>query len=89
MDKVKELIALGLSVPSAIRGALESNGLDTVSAFCDKYSLPRGGVSNHLNATVRPTDATITALVAELGGTENDWRELLWQAMRPAHLAAS
>lgn len=89
MDKVKELIGLGLSVPSAIKGALESNGLESVKEFCDKYELPRGSVSNHLNATTRATDQTIAALVAELGGTENAWRELLWQAMRPAHLAAS
>lgn len=85
MDKVKELMARGRTIPEAIKGAL---GM-TVMAFAEKHSIAYGTASNHLNATVRPSDQTIAALVAELGGTENEWRELLWQAMRPAHLAAS
>lgn len=85
MHKVKELMAAGLSITDAIKHSL---GM-TLKEFADKYSLAPASVSNHLNAVVRPTDATIAALVAELGGTENEWRELLWQAMRPAHLAAS
>lgn len=89
MDKVKEFMALGLTIPSAIRAALDANGIKTVTGFCDKYDIPRGSGSNHLAATTIATDQTINALVAELGGTENEWRELLWQAMKPAHLAAS
>jgi hypothetical protein len=89
MDKVKEFMALGLTVPSAIRAALDANGIKTVVAFCDKYGIPRGSGSNHLNATTIATDQTIDALVEELGGTPNEWRELLWQAMKPAHLAAA
>lgn len=85
MDKVKELIEAGATITQAIKIAL---GMP-LSAFADKYELARPSVSNQLNANVRPTDDTVAALVKELGGTENDWRELLWQAMRPAHLAAS
>jgi plasmid maintenance system antidote protein VapI len=91
MDKVKELINEGKSITQAIKLALAMKlGLtQPVTAFADKYQLPRGSVSNHLNATTRPTDDTIAALAAELGGSEEEWRELLWLAMRPAHLAAS
>ncbi|CAN5922614.1 hypothetical protein BH11GEM2_BH11GEM2_37710 [soil metagenome] len=88
MDKVKEvraLVATGRTIPEAIKRVLDM----PVVAFCDKHGIPRGTGSNHLNATVRASDATIAALVAELGGTENEWREMLWKAMRPAHLAVS
>lgn len=85
MDKVKELMAAGLSAPDAIKHAL---GMP-LGKFAEKYGIPAASVSTHVNAIVRPTDATIAALVAELGGTENEWRELLWQAMKPSHLAAS
>lgn len=91
MEKVKELIAEGKSITQAIKLALvmKLGVTQPVTAFADKYSLPRGSVSNHLNATTRAADDTIAALVTELGGTAEEWRELLWQAMRPAHLAAS
>lgn len=88
MDKVKEVRALvdtGRTIPEAIKRVLDM----PVIAFCDKYAIPRGTGSNHLNGTVRASDATIAALVSELGGTPEEWAELLWQAMRPAHLAAS
>ena len=88
MDKVKEVRALvttGRTIPEAIKRVLDM----PVITFCDKYGIPRGTGSNHLNATVRASDATIAALVSELGGTPEEWSELLWQAMRPAHLAAS
>jgi hypothetical protein len=88
MDKVKEvraLVATGRTIPEAIKRVLDM----PVVAFCDKYGIPRGTGSNHLNATVRASEATITALVTELGGSPEEWSELLWEAMRPAHLAAS
>lgn len=82
MDKVKSLIASGARIPIAIREALFSNGL-TVLAFATKYSLPDKAVSNAINGNVRPTDHLIEALVAELGGSADDWRLLLWEAARP------
>jgi hypothetical protein len=84
MEKVKRLIEAGLPIPAAIKAAM---GMP-LSEFADKYALPAGSVTNHVNAIVRASDATIAALVAEFGGTENEWRELLWQAMKPAHLVA-
>ena len=85
MDKVKKLMEAGLSTSAAIKAAL---GMP-LTEFADKYGIARPTVTNHINANVRPSDATINALVEELGATPDEWRELLWQAMRPDHLAAS
>lgn len=85
MDKVKQLIDAGAPVADAIKIAL---GVP-LSEFADKHGIPRSSVANHVNSNVKPSEATIAALVADLGGTPEEWRELLWQAMRPAHLAAS
>lgn len=85
MEKVKQLMSAGLPITAAIKAAIGT----PLSEFADRHNLPRSSVSNHLNGTVRATDDTIAALVTELGGTAEEWRELLWQAMRPAHLAAS
>lgn len=84
MLKVKKLVEAGASPSMAIK---ESLGMP-VSDFAAKYNLPRGSVSNHLNGSVRATDDTINALVAELGGTPDEWRELLWLASKPASLSA-
>lgn len=80
MDKVKKLIAAGASIPGAIREALGMNATE----LARKYGLSRSSVANHLSGAVRATDDTIAALVAELGGTPDDWRELLWLAGKPA-----
>jgi plasmid maintenance system antidote protein VapI len=85
MDKVKQLIGAGLPITAAIKAAIGT----PLSEFADRHAIPRSSVSNHLNGTVRATDDTIAALMKELGGSDEQWRELLWQAMRPAHLAAS
>ena len=83
MDKVKQLIEAGAPVAGAIKIALAM----PLSEFADKYKIPRTSVANHVNSNVKASDATITALVSELGGTREEWSELLWQAMKPAHLA--
>jgi plasmid maintenance system antidote protein VapI len=84
MEKVKKLVEAGAPIPEAIRVAL---GMP-VSAFALRYGLPRSSVANHLNATVRATDETIAALVQELGGTSDEWRELLWLA-KPRKVATA
>lgn len=83
MRKVKKLIDAGASIPTAIKEALAQNGYDTIESFASAYRLPRPAFSNHINGNVRPSDETISALVAELGGTPDDWRELLWLAAKP------
>lgn len=85
MEKVKKAVAVGVKTPNAIKDALDMS----VSDFADKHGLNRTSVTNHINAVTRPSDETIEALVAELGGTPDEWRELLWQAARPEPTAKS
>lgn len=82
MEKVKKMVDAGTSIPAAIRQALTDAGL-TVSQFAEKYELNRSAISNHINGNVRATPDTIAALVSELGGTPEDWAELLWIAAKP------
>lgn len=82
MDKVKKLIEAGASVPGAIREALAQKGL-SVLAFADQYELPYRAASGAINGGVRATDSMIDALVRELGGGAEEWRELLWLAAKP------
>ncbi len=87
MEKVKQMVQVGVSIPTAIKEALMQNGLDTVESFAGKHGLIRAAVSNHINGNVRATEDTLSALVAELGGTPDEWRELLWLAAKPAERA--
>ena len=84
MEKVKKLIDAGLTPADAIKQAL---GIP-VTEFADRHSLPRGTTSEAINSIRRATDAQVTALVAELGGTPEEWRHLLWEAAKPATLSA-
>ena len=85
MDKVKELMAAGLPAADAIKHCLGA----PVSTWADKHAIPRSTATNVVNGVQRATDAVVLALAVDLGGTENDWRMLLWEAMRPPQLAAS
>ncbi len=88
MEKVKKLVRAGASIPTAIKEALSQAGVPSVAAFAEKHDLVRASVANHINGTVRATDDTIAALVAELGGTPDEWRELLWMASKPTAASA-
>lgn len=79
MEQVKKLIAAGASISGAIK---ESLGMP-VSDFAEKHRLNRATTAHHINATMRPSDATIAALVSELGGSADEWRRLLWLAAEP------
>lgn len=88
MEKVRKLIEAGARCGVAIREALLDRGL-TVQTLAAKYDLPEKAVSNSINANVRPTDALVDALVAELGGEPHDWRMLLWEAAKPEEVKAA
>jgi plasmid maintenance system antidote protein VapI len=84
MDKVKRMVEAGVSIPTAVK---ESLGM-TVADFAEKYGLSRASVANHVNGVVRAADTTVEALAAELGGTPDEWRELLWLAAKPESASA-
>lgn len=79
MDKVKRLVEAGASIPGAIKEAL---GMP-MAEFADKHGIPRTHVSSIVNGAKRPSANDIAALINELGGTEDEWRMLLWEAGRP------
>jgi plasmid maintenance system antidote protein VapI len=79
MEKVNNLISAGSTISGAIKEALGK----TVVQFADDHQLPRPAVSNAINGNVRASDAVVAALAKELGGTEDEWRELLWLAGKP------
>lgn len=84
MLKVKKLVEAGAEIPVAIKQSL---GM-TVENFAEKYELPRPSVSNAINGNVRATDDLVAALIAELGGTADEWRLLLWEAGKPVQASA-
>ena len=79
MEKVKKMVRAGVSIPTAIK---EAHGVP-ISEFAERHGLVRASVANHINGTVRPTDETIAALIEDLGGSADEWRELLWLASKP------
>lgn len=85
MEKVKKLIRAGASIPGAIKEALG----EPVTVIALRQGVDRTQLSNAINGNLRATDAVIAALVAELGGTSSEWRELLWLAAKPQTAAAS
>jgi len=74
VEKVKRLIAAGLSPEKAIRGALDI----PVTEFADKHGRARTQTNDVLLGRRAPNDDDIAALRKELGGTEREWRELLY-----------
>lgn len=85
MDKVKKLVEAGASIPMAIKDCLSL----PVGEFADKYDIPRPTMSDAINGARRPTEQVVAALITELGGTEPEWRELLWLAGKPVSAAPS
>lgn len=88
MEKVKKMVEGGTSIPTAIKEALAQAGLPSIKGFAVKHGLIREIVTNQINGRVSATEPTINALVAELGGTPGEWRELLWLAAKPSTLSA-
>lgn len=90
MERVKELVAAGLSLPEAIKQALREREL-SVAAFAEKYDLPGGRsmTSEQISLARAASAAFCAALAAECGGTVRDWALLLWQHAKPAFADAA
>lgn len=86
MDKVKQIMAGGVSLPVAIKAALAPI---TLKEFAEKYGRAAPTISNVINGNVRPSDEDIAALINEFGGTADEWRMLLWEHSRPIVAEAS
>jgi transcriptional regulator with XRE-family HTH domain len=79
MEKVKRLLDAGLSIPSAVK---ESLGM-SVREFADKHGVQPAHVSAAINGAMRPTESVLAAFIEELGGSEFEWRMMLWEAGKP------
>jgi hypothetical protein len=52
--------------------------LSSLAAFCARHDLARPMVSAMLHGRVLPSAPLIAALIRELGGTHQEWMDLLW-----------
>jgi hypothetical protein len=85
MDKVKQMVEAGVSIPTAIKEAL---GI-SVSEFAAKHGLVRSTAAGQINGLVRADEKIATALSTEVGGTVDEWLDLLWHATRPTRSSAT
>jgi transcriptional regulator with XRE-family HTH domain len=79
MEKVKKLVELGVPIPVAIKQAIGVS----LGEFAERNEIPMTTVSETINGARRPTERILNALISELGGTEDEWRMLLWEAGKP------
>ena len=79
------MLEAGVSFATAIKECLlQQPDALTIEAFAAKYAGVSGSTfSAAINGAVRPSDAVIDALIAELGGSAYEWRMLLWEAAKP------
>lgn len=73
MDKVKALLGAGASLSGAVR---ESLAPLTVRGLAERHGFQRTALSAALNGWRPATETMIDALVTELGGTAEEWRDL-------------
>jgi hypothetical protein len=84
MEKVKNLIAAGAGIPDAIKVALAI----PVTVFCERHELNYQDTITAIQGGKRASAKMLAALIAELEGTEDEWRELLWLAGKPESASA-
>lgn len=85
MEKVHKLREAGSSIPAAIREAVGF----PLNQVAEKHGISHPDLSATINGARRPTERILSALIAELGGTEAEWRELLWLAGKPESAASA
>lgn len=84
MDKVKALVAAGATLSEAVQSAL---GKRSYAQLALEHGLNRSNLISTLNGGRAPTAREIEALVAELGGTPDEWRPYFANAMQKRALA--
>lgn len=82
MENIKRLIDAGSTISGAIKEVLSQRDL-SVSAFAKKYERNANNMIAVVSGARAPAAADVDALIAELGGTEAEWLDLLHQAGRP------
>jgi transcriptional regulator with XRE-family HTH domain len=82
MEQVKQMVDAGARIPVAVKEALLAKGL-TIASFAEKYGLGDSATRNAINGLQRAGATTLSALATELGGTADEWAEMLWLAAKP------
>lgn len=84
MNQVKRMMQAGVSLPTAVKEILAQKSPPmTLAKFAEDSGRSVTTISNVINGNVKPSDADIDALVAEFGGTPQEWRMLLWEQSKP------
>jgi hypothetical protein len=86
MDKVKALLAAGATLSQAVRSALGARSLRAVAL---ERALAVSDLSSALAGSRLATDRVVAAMVAELGGTTDEWRLLFGEAMQQRAAASA
>lgn len=84
MEKVKRLVEAGARLSTAVQEALAPR---TYAQVALERGVNRSNLISALNGGRAATDREVEALVAELGGTPEEWRLLLADAMQRRALA--
>jgi hypothetical protein len=77
MDKVKRLLEAGADLADAVRSALGGRSFSDVAR---DRRVNRANLTSALNGSRAPSASEIGALIAELGGTEPEWRAVFAKA---------
>lgn len=81
MDKVKESVAAGVPLSNAVKARLVERGSSLVK-FSAKHGVERTAIGSALAGNRAPTERELRALIAEFGGTADEWRALISQAVQ-------
>lgn len=84
MRGVTKYIDAGMPAADAIRQALSDKG-SSVSKMAEAQGLDRSELSLVINFRMVPRERELTALVAELGGTEQRWYDFWFAQVRNAN----
>ena len=91
MEKVKELLRNGLPLSLAVKAVLAGDA-GQPSRSLSRVALERGVNGSDLSAAINGTKIAsprmIEAMVAEFGGTVEEWRQLFSDAMQRRAAAA-
>lgn len=84
MRKVKALVGAGASLANAVRDAL---GERSIAQLATDRGVSRQNLTSALNGARVPTEREVEALIMELGGSADEWRQLFADAMQKRALA--
>lgn len=81
MDKVKEALTRGATLATAVRALLVEQG-SSLNKFAVKHGIDRSNLASGLSGNGVLREKEIEALIAEFGGTQSEWRDLLVEAVK-------